>query len=236
MTYTLKSLIDYFNERAGCFESSAAVNAYSGVEDADYDANMYPRLTKEVLRVGNFRAGEKVLDIGCGTGEIAISLASHGIDVRGVDISEGMVKSARAKGINAVQYAGDRLPFPDCHFGHSLIFSVIINLPTSAEAAHLIREAVRVTQGGGHVLVGNIPHPSRFHFPSHDSVQLTWKEQLARSLKLLKEPEIKYFSYPFGFFDQFLETDLVSQIGLIAADADLPVMAGKYHAVLTRRQ
>jgi SAM-dependent methyltransferase len=44
-----------------------------------------------------FPAGRRVLDIGCGTGEDALHLASRGVFVVGIDAAESMVRAARAK-------------------------------------------------------------------------------------------------------------------------------------------
>jgi SAM-dependent methyltransferase len=41
--------------------------------------------------------GERVLDVGCGTGRHAIELASRGIDVHGVDISERFIEIAASR-------------------------------------------------------------------------------------------------------------------------------------------
>ena len=45
-----------------------------------------------------FHAGDRVLDIGCGTGEDAAHLAARGIVVHAVDASPAMVARARARG------------------------------------------------------------------------------------------------------------------------------------------
>lgn len=41
--------------------------------------------------------GERVLDLGCGTGELAAALADLGIEVRGIDADASMIRQARAK-------------------------------------------------------------------------------------------------------------------------------------------
>lgn len=45
----------------------------------------------------HFRAGDHVLELGCGTGEDALRLAERSIQVTATDVSEGMLESARAK-------------------------------------------------------------------------------------------------------------------------------------------
>lgn len=43
------------------------------------------------------RSGAPVLEIGCGTGRVALGLAQRGIETVGIDIAEGMLAVARAK-------------------------------------------------------------------------------------------------------------------------------------------
>ncbi len=43
------------------------------------------------------RPGDTVLDIGCGTGSLALRLAPHGGEVHGLDLSKEMIRIARAK-------------------------------------------------------------------------------------------------------------------------------------------
>jgi len=42
-----------------------------------------------------------VLDVGCGTGELALALAQRGLTVLGVDLAEAAITQARAKGATA---------------------------------------------------------------------------------------------------------------------------------------
>jgi ubiquinone/menaquinone biosynthesis C-methylase UbiE len=50
-----------------------------------------------------FHSGDRILDLGCGTGHDALHLMSAGIDVHAFDASAEMVRIARAKGVNARQ-------------------------------------------------------------------------------------------------------------------------------------
>ena len=48
-----------------------------------------------------FRPGDRLIDLGCGTGEDALHFQSLGMAVRAIDTSPGMVRIARARGVEA---------------------------------------------------------------------------------------------------------------------------------------
>ena len=94
------------------------------------------------------RAGSRVLDLGCGTGEDALHFAGRGACVEAIDISPEMVRVAQAKGVNArhlplEQLAEER---PSEITGYDLVMSnfgamnCIADLsPVSESLARLVR-------------------------------------------------------------------------------------------------
>lgn len=69
-----------------------------------WNASLYDNSHSFVSKYGNSliellepKQGEKILDLGCGTGDLAKSLADSGVDVVGVDKSENMVAKATSK-------------------------------------------------------------------------------------------------------------------------------------------
>jgi len=48
-----------------------------------------------------FKIGDRVLDLGCGTGDDALHLMSGGVEVFGIDSAPGMVEIARTRGVDA---------------------------------------------------------------------------------------------------------------------------------------
>jgi ubiquinone/menaquinone biosynthesis C-methylase UbiE len=48
-----------------------------------------------------FKPGQVVLDLGCGTGEDAVTLLRAGLDVRAIDASQEMGRIARSRGVDA---------------------------------------------------------------------------------------------------------------------------------------
>lgn len=86
-------------------------NGQSGhkwADDADKMDHMMRHVTAAVIAAAQPRAGESVLDIGCGAGATAIALADAvgpGGNVTGVDVSAPMLEVARVRGAGRKQLA-----------------------------------------------------------------------------------------------------------------------------------
>lgn len=117
------------------------------------------RLRRRFLRFVPVRAGDRVLDVGCGTGVVtrdAAALAGRRGRVVGVDPSRTLLGQARrlcrgAPGRIALR-AGDgaALPFAAGRFDVALAVTVILHV---ADPLRVVHEMVRVTRIGGRVAV-----------------------------------------------------------------------------------
>lgn len=76
--------------------------------------------------------GERILDLGCGTGDLASQLASAGAEVTGLDSSPDMIAAARAK------YPGIRFEVAD---GQSFAVSAPYDAVFSNAALHWMKDA-----------------------------------------------------------------------------------------------
>jgi demethylmenaquinone methyltransferase / 2-methoxy-6-polyprenyl-1,4-benzoquinol methylase len=55
------------------------------------------RWKRRLIREAKMQPGDRVIDLACGTGDIALEAAAHGAHVVGLDITARMVELARAK-------------------------------------------------------------------------------------------------------------------------------------------
>lgn len=97
----------------------------------------------------------RVLEIGAGTGRIALPLRAAGVDVVGLDLSLPMLerfvtKAGGAGRVGVVQGDATRLPFRDRSFGAAFAVHVLHLIPSWKVA---VRELVRVVEPGGVLLV-----------------------------------------------------------------------------------
>lgn len=133
-------------------------DAIAFLEDLWGEGFLSPGGPDEVARVldGIDVAGKHVMDIGCGSGAIAVLLArDHGAaHVTGIDVEDPVCAAARARAeaagvadrVTITKVTPGPFPFPDASF--DIVFSKdsIIHIP---DKAALAREAFRVLKPGG---------------------------------------------------------------------------------------
>ena len=74
------------------------------VKHQDRLDRMLGQVTQLLLGKIAVKPGEALLEIGCGTGEVAALLTESGAKVTGIDLSEPMVASAKARGATGAEF------------------------------------------------------------------------------------------------------------------------------------
>ena len=117
------------------------------------------RWKARVAELAAARPGMRALDLACGTGDIALTLATRGADVVGLDITHRMLQLARSKGGAAQFVTGDMLalPFGDEAFDLLTTGYGLRNVPDIPRA---IAEMQRVLKPGGILLSLDFNRPA----------------------------------------------------------------------------
>ena len=99
------------------------------------------------------RLGNKLLDLGCGTGRLTIELATRGYAAYGTDINPDFIEIARDKarkrGVSNTHFTtapAEQLPFDDSFFDICIVVSVLEHV---ADWRKTINEVARILKPGG---------------------------------------------------------------------------------------
>ena len=125
------------------------------------------RLAPELIEFAGLASGDRVLDVGCGTGSLTTALAGHSepAAIVGIDLAEPYVEFTRRNLADprVTVELGDvcSLPYPDGAFNRALSLLVLQFLP---EPELAVREMRRVVCPGGAIAAavwdsfGGLPH------------------------------------------------------------------------------
>jgi SAM-dependent methyltransferase len=101
------------------------------------------------------RPGDRILDAGTGSGNMAAALAGRGADVVGIDFCEPALPLARQKAPNATFQFGDLtqpLAFPDASFD-LVTCSAVLHVLSRDQQRFALRELARVLRPNGRLVV-----------------------------------------------------------------------------------
>ena len=112
-----------------------------------------------VVRAAGIRAGERVLDVACGTGNTALMARARGAHVTGVDLTPELLAVARRRaaqdeplygGIEWKEGDAENLPCDDASFD---VVTSSCGLMFAPDQQKVAREVARVTRPGGRIAI-----------------------------------------------------------------------------------
>jgi SAM-dependent methyltransferase len=118
----------------------------------------------KLVKFAQVASGQKVLDVACGTGVVAVTAARRGANVSGLDLTPVLIERARHNAnvagvdIDFIDGDAEALPYPDASFDVVLSQFGHIFAPRPAVA---LREILRVLKVGGRVAFSTWP-PEHF--------------------------------------------------------------------------
>ncbi|GII91730.1 class I SAM-dependent methyltransferase [Sinosporangium siamense] len=152
---------DEHAEEGGTIDRPRAYDLFASIGYLGRRREVYTRLAL----FSGIRPGDKVLDVGCGTGyfsRILAQVAGYSGRVTGVDPSEAMIEYARRRApANCVYEEGEgqALKAEDGSFDLVVSSLAVHHMPVAARAAAM-REMFRVLRPGGRLLIAEFRPPS----------------------------------------------------------------------------
>ncbi len=123
------------------------------------------RVFSRLAALTGIRQGERILDVGCGTGyltRLLAPLAGPAGQVTGIDPSAPMLDHARERAPHNCSYQvgeGQALPFPDASFDVLVSTVAVHHMPSSARGL-AVQEMFRVLRPGGRLLIAEFHPPA----------------------------------------------------------------------------
>ena len=136
-------------KRKNLFEGSAA----------KYDETIPAHVTRHYLEkrvkfVKGIISSGTILDVGCGTGTLALRLVEEGYDVSGLDSSEAMIAECKKKGFSKVSLSeSTSMTFGAASFDLVISVAAFHHIGSKEKVAATVYEMVRVCRPGGRILI-----------------------------------------------------------------------------------
>jgi SAM-dependent methyltransferase len=187
-----------------------------------WDAQAYGRngafvhqLAGGVLDLLAARTGERILDLGCGDGQLTRRIAATGASVTGVDAAPQMVEAALREGLHVDQASAEALPYPDAAFD-AVFSNAALHWVRDQDA--MLAEVHRVLKPGGRFVAemgghGNVA-----------AILVSLTAVLARHGHADKESGVNYYPTPESYTRRLARHGFrVEQIALIPRPTPLAV-------------
>lgn len=110
------------------------------------EAAYVPQLGSGVLEWLAPQSGERILDLGCGNGQLTERIAGTGAIVTGIDASPEMAAAACARGLSVQEGSAESLPFAD-HSFDAVFSNAVLHWVRGQDA--MMSEVRRVLRPGG---------------------------------------------------------------------------------------
>lgn len=104
------------------------------------------RLEEITAEFSGFRDNNRLLDIGCGAGNLLQAARKHGWDAQGLEVSAGAVKHVRGLGFEVFEGELQDAAFPSQHFD---VITAVELLEHLVDPKPLLHEVARILRPGG---------------------------------------------------------------------------------------
>lgn len=179
----------------------AAYDADAERRDAMTPAPWRTAIVDDFLARARSEGATSVLELGCGTGQLARHAVDAGFALTAIDLSPGNVAAARRRGVDAIEADFADLPFADASFPAAFAFQSIIHVP-HRELPGVMAEVRRVLADGA-LFLAVVWGGDRHSGP----IEHEWLHP-PRYFSFYPDDEIRSFEFPgFAWVDFSIRTD-----------------------------
>jgi ubiquinone/menaquinone biosynthesis C-methylase UbiE len=142
----------------------------------------------------------KILDVGCGEGDLLLWAKEHGFSGEGADIDKRAISCAKKKGVTAKFAYAEWIPYKDKVFDCVVFSSVLEHLDGKRSRERAIREVKRVLKDGGRVITKTPYAYDPNALTHHDHAWLWTLDSLSQFLNengFIVEEAYHYWHLPF---------------------------------------
>lgn len=179
---------------------------YLDIKYSNKKASSYPKLLTKYIKKNIFLSNGKILDIGCGNGEMLSAFKAEGFDVHGTDIYDQSDDFYKKFNFTLSDIENKRLSYTNDTFDFTFSKSVIEHI---SNTSNYLDESYRILRPGG---LNLIMTPSWVHnswgpfYVDHTHIRPFTKKSLSDAMKMsgFKEVRVNYFyqlpilwKYPF---------------------------------------
>lgn len=161
----------------------------------------YQELLETICNELEIKSGERILEAGCGTGNLALKIKERGGEVIGLDNCKEALDIYRKKDPEAKLVLADlreKLPFPDNYFDKIASNNTLYILPKEKQL-DVLKELYRILKPGGKIVLANLKKGWKSGKIYISGIKKNLKKEGGYStfLKIIKMiiPTIKVFYY-----------------------------------------
>lgn len=173
----------------------------------------------------NLKLGDRILEVGAGTGAYSIYYASKGYKVDAVELSTNNLNILKSKitpdmDIRAIEgNALDLSMYNDNTFDITLVLGPLYHLFTEEEKKKAIKEAIRVTKSDGYIYIAYIANDAVFISYCLKKRHLLETDRLCDNNYKLKDiPEEVFSTHYISGFNKLMSNYNVEYITTVATD------------------
>ena len=183
------------------------------------------------------KEGDKVLEVGAGTGRYSLHYANLGYDVTAIEYTEhnlDILKDKITNDMKIVAEHGDAIDlsrFEDNTFDVTLVLGPLYHLYEDEDIDKAIKEAIRVTKKNGIIMIAYITSDGVFAEWGVDHLLDGYPNDFDKNFKLIRYPEGVFAPFYISEFKEIMSKYDVTLLHNVATDGIVHIMEDKINSL-----